>query len=72
MKRSCELLASCGYFEKYQYSKETLCKDWIRQFCQGPKMDQCKRKRYRQEHGEPPPVEMMPSGYMTPEYIRFQ
>jgi hypothetical protein len=70
--QECELLKTCGYFEKYQHSKETLCKGWIRQYCQGPEMDNCKRKQYRQTHGQPPPVDMMPSGHMTPEYIRQQ
>ena len=67
---SCELLSTCGYFEKYKDSKATHCLGWIRQYCQGPMMDQCKRKIYRQEHGEAPHVDMMPSGHMTPEYIR--
>ena len=70
--QTCELLEKCGYFEKYQSSKETLCQGWIRQYCQGSKMDECKRKLYRREHGTPPPVDMMPSGLMTPEAIRAQ
>ncbi len=69
MTRECELLETCGYFEKYQHSKATLCQEWIRQYCKGPMMDVCKRKLYRKEHGVHPPAEMMPSGHMTPEYI---
>jgi len=70
MTGECELLATCGYFEKYQHSKATLCQGWIRQYCKGPMMDVCKRKQYRKEHGTPPPVDMMPSGHMTPEFIK--
>jgi hypothetical protein len=34
-------------------------------------MDECKRKLYRKEHGKPPPADMMPSGHMASELIRF-
>ena len=70
MNIECELLANCAYFEKYKDSKATLCQGWIRQYCMGPNMDNCKRKLYRKEHHEPPPVDMMPSGHMTPETIQ--
>jgi hypothetical protein len=72
MEESCELLSNCGYFDKYKDSKTTLCQGWIRQFCQGPKMNECKRKMYRHTHGTPPPVDMMPSGHMMPESLRKQ
>lgn len=72
MTETCELLSTCAYFEKYKDSKMTLCQGWIRQYCQGPQMDQCKRKLYRKEHDTAPPVDMMPSGHMTPESIRTQ
>jgi hypothetical protein len=71
MKAECELLATCGYFEKYQHSKETLCQGWIRQYCCGPLMDECKRKIYRREKGEAPPVDMMPSGHIAPDAQRI-
>ncbi len=69
---SCDLLHKCGYFEKYKDSKATLCQGWIRQYCQGPDMNQCKRKLYRLEQGVVPPVDMMPSGHLTPEALREQ
>ena len=58
----CELLETCGFFRKYQESKELACKGFIRQYCQGEKMAQCERKKYRAEHGTPPPDDMMPNG----------
>jgi hypothetical protein len=70
MNEICELLEKCGYFSKYQNSKKTLCQGWIRQYCMGPKMDQCKRKIYRSEHNAPPPDDMMPSGLMVSDYFQ--
>ena len=58
----CELLSSCGFFRKYQGSKDLLCKGIIQMYCKGAKMDSCKRKEYRKEHGAPPSDDMMPSG----------
>jgi hypothetical protein len=58
----CELLATCGFFKKYQNTKELACRGFLAQYCRGPKQDECKRKQYRQEHGKPPPDDMLPSG----------
>ncbi len=60
----CELLEKCGFFKKYQDIKKLACKGFIRQYCKGPKMNICKRKQYRQEHGVPPSDDMMPNGRM--------
>ena len=65
MSEDCELLANCGYFRKYQNTKEVLCQGFIRQYCKGPLQVECKRMEYRKQHGTPPPDEMMPSGHMT-------
>ena len=65
MSEDCELLANCGYFRKYQNTKEVLCQGFIRQYCKGPMQVECKRMEYRKQHGAPPPDEMMPSGHMT-------
>ncbi len=61
----CDLLETCGYFKKYQASKELACKGFISQYCHGDKQDECQRKTYRKEHGVPPADDMMPSGHMT-------
>jgi len=64
MAQECELLGSCGFFKKYQTTNELACRGLIQNYCKGPKMDQCKRKEYRQQHGKPPSDDMMPSGQM--------
>jgi len=70
MEHRCTSLDNCGYFDKYQNSKETTCKGWIRIYCQGPKMDECKRREYKEKHGKAAPDDMMPSGLMSPEYLK--
>ncbi|MGE5341809.1 MAG: hypothetical protein ACM3SY_10065 [Candidatus Omnitrophota bacterium] len=64
MNQNCEMLEKCGFFKKFQASKNLACKGFILQYCQGPKMDACKRKEHRKTHGTPPPDDMMPSGLM--------
>lgn len=58
----CELLPKCGFFKKYDESKHFACKGFIKQFCKGEKMNECKRKAYRKENGKPPSDDMMPNG----------
>lgn len=65
MSQECELLETCGFFKKYQATKDLVCKGFIQQYCCGPKMNECKRKQYRQEHGSPPSDDMMPTGHMV-------
>ncbi|MBN1124116.1 MAG: hypothetical protein JXA82_03850 [Sedimentisphaerales bacterium] len=62
MGTECELLANCGFFKKFQNTRDLACQGFIKQYCKGPKMDECKRKLFRQKHGSPPPDEMMPTG----------
>jgi len=62
MKEECELLGVCGFFQKYQAVKDLACRGFIRLYCRGPKMDECKRKQYRREQGELPSDDMLPSG----------
>jgi len=62
MAQECESLPKCGFFKKYEATKDLACKGFINMFCKGPKMDQCKRKEYRQKNGKPPSDDMMPSG----------
>jgi hypothetical protein len=64
MIQECELLEKCGFFKKFQTTKDLACKGFMIQFCRGPKMSDCVRKRYRQEHGTPPSDDMMPNGKM--------
>ena len=61
MENECELLSKCGFFKKFQSSKDLACKGFILQYCKGPKQSECKRMEYR-KHGVPPVDEMMPTG----------
>lgn len=67
MEQECGLLKKCGFFKKYQVTKDLACKGFIQRFCRGGKMDECKRMEYRLEHGTPPCDEMMPTGRMVVE-----
>jgi hypothetical protein len=59
----CDSLERCGFFKKYQGSIHSACRTMIKMYCQGSKMDLCKRKAFRKATGQPPPDDMMPSGY---------
>lgn len=65
MEQQCANLANCGFFRKYETSKQLACRGFIRQYCKGSSMDDCKRKAYKAEHGKPPSDDMMPNGGMT-------
>ncbi|MBN2217163.1 MAG: hypothetical protein JW719_07285 [Pirellulales bacterium] len=65
MKDECELLKNCGFFQKYQEVKDLACRGFIRMFCRGPRMEECKRKQYREKHGAPPSDDMLPTGQMV-------
>ena len=60
----CELLSQCGFFKKHGGAENLACKGFIQSYCKGPKMNQCKRKEYRQAHSRPPEDDMLPSGQM--------
>jgi hypothetical protein len=52
----------CGFLKKYQVVNDMACKGFVRVYCQGDKMKDCERKKYRQEHGKLPDDDMMPNG----------
>ena len=64
-EKECELLESCGYFKKYQNTKELACKGFMQKYCKGSAMNECKRKEYRLKNGVPPSDDMLPSGKMV-------
>jgi len=64
MEKECEFLSTCGFFKKYQNSKEVICRGFIRRYCKGPKENECKRKEYRMKYGKPPSDDMLPNGLM--------
>ncbi|TYO95206.1 hypothetical protein EDC39_1226 [Geothermobacter ehrlichii] len=62
----CELLATCGFFQKYQSSLDMACRGFVKTYCRGEKMDECRRKEYRRQHGKSPHDDMLPTGQMMP------
>lgn len=60
--KECELLTTCGFFKKHCEANQLACQGFINQYCKGDKMEQCKRKQYRREHGVAPTDNMLPSG----------
>jgi hypothetical protein len=67
MSRECDLLEKCGFFKKYQPTRDLACRGFIQQYCRGPKMNECKRKQYRRNHGISPSDDMMPNGQTMAE-----
>ena len=63
METECKLLNTCGFFKKYQSTKNLACKGFMQQYCNGSKMAECKRLEYREKHGMPPNDDMMPTGH---------
>ena len=63
----CELLENCGFFKEYQGTLDLACRGFIKTYCKGPQMNECKRKEYRQAKGTPPIKEMMPNGQTMPK-----
>jgi hypothetical protein len=62
MARECEQLETCGFLKKHLQTQELACRGFMLQYCKGPKLDQCKRRTYLQEHGTQPSDDMLPSG----------
>jgi hypothetical protein len=62
MENQCEHLEKCGFFKKYQETKNLACRGFINLYCKGPKMSECKRLEYRNKNGVPPSDDMMPNG----------
>lgn len=67
MSEGCENLEKCGFFAKYKETKDLACKGFIKMYCQGPHMNECKRKEYKHLHNAPPSDNMMPNGGIIPD-----
>jgi hypothetical protein len=46
----CELLETCGFFKKYKSSLEMACRGFLKTYCHGDQMNECKRKEFRKEN----------------------
>ena len=66
----CELLDRCGFFLKYQETRDLACRGFMNMYCRGPQQPECKRLAYRAEHGHPPDDDMLPTGQMIATNVR--
>ena len=59
---ACEFLSGCAFFNKYKEALGPAYDGFVALYCKGPKLEDCKRRIYRLEKGEPPADDMLPSG----------
>lgn len=62
MLDECANLATCDFFKKYRETNTAACTGYIYLYCRGAKQSVCERKRYRELHNAPPPLDMLPDG----------
>lgn len=62
----CKSLPNCGFFKKHadNKKKELACKGFVAMYCRGEKQEECRRRKYKEEKGCPPPDDMLPNGQM--------
>jgi len=60
----CENLSTCGFVRNYENVNNLVVKGYIMLYCKSEKMMDCKRLEYIENHGTPPPSEMLPTGKM--------
>jgi hypothetical protein len=65
MSEQCNRLDLCGFFKKWQTTKDLACSGFINMYCKGDGMNACKRKEYFLKYGMPPSDDMMPNGFMV-------
>lgn len=65
MAEECENLKNCGFFKEHSGVSDLACTWYVREYCNGPRQDQCKRKSYKKEHGVPPSDDMLPNGQIS-------
>jgi hypothetical protein len=59
---TCEFLSGCAFFNKYKEPLGAAYDGFVALYCNGPKLEVCKRRQYRIEKGEPPAEDMLPNG----------
>jgi len=62
--KTCEMLHCCGFFNKYEHSKQIDCRGFIEAYCKGSKMNECARLEYFNKFNKIPSDDMLPSGKM--------
>ena len=69
MTPTCPYFGQCEFILIYISKVEPHWDDFVTHYCQGSFQELCKRKSWFNEHGTPPPVDLMPSGNRVPEII---
>ena len=59
---ACDQMKTCGFYLCFKDSDQSEIQDVIHRYCYSQKNENCARKRFQREHGEPPPEEMSPGG----------
>lgn len=58
----CDFFKGCAFFNKYKERLGAAYDGFVTMYCDGLKMEDCKRRQYRLEKGEPPVDDMLPNG----------
>lgn len=62
MAVKCSLLDDCGFLKKSGRTDDMGCTWFIREYCRGPRMAECRRRKHFYEHGMLPSDDMLPTG----------
>jgi hypothetical protein len=60
------MLRLCAFLKKHDTGDRSVGGRFRKEYCTGPKEEDCKRKAYMIEHGKVPPDDMTPTGEMLP------
>jgi len=58
----CEFLNGCAFFNKYKDTLGAAYDGFVALYCHGPRLEDCKRRIFRINKGEPPAEDMLPNG----------
>jgi len=59
---TCQFLENCAFFIQYKHLIGSAYEGFVRMYCKGPRLEQCKRRQFRLEKGVPPAQDMLPNG----------
>ena len=61
----CDRLEICGFFQEFQGNSEVIKEAWLISYCNDlDSSNTCMRKKYFNEHGVAPAINMSPTGRM--------
>ena len=65
-KQVCEKLATCSFFSELRQSDKFRTSIYRTNYCEGPHMEKCARRRFYAENKVEPPKDLAPTGiYLT-------